>query len=203
MTLAQIDLGKGSGASSYRREQLQHHNGPCKDAGVKVIIGSPAFRVADCKAMFLTKASPWLQCARRSLPLPGSLSAQTFTGRPSATWSMEKRLFASMTTAPRQTVVNNISRLGHGRGFGALSQKPALSSHQPFGLQVRTLRGHGSYQRSQGGYNSGGQGQGWGRRMWKWLNTIRPERMVYGIMGINIAVYLLWQYAQNSWVSEV
>lgn len=34
------------------------------------------------------------------------------------------------------------------------------------------------------------------------LNSVNPTRMVYIIMGINVAVFLAWQYSINSWVGS-
>lgn len=54
--------------------------------------------------------------------------------------------------------------------------------------------------KSKSGYgNGGGGGQSWWRNFRRRLDNLPPMYVVYGLIGINVAIYGLWQYAQTSW----
>jgi hypothetical protein len=54
--------------------------------------------------------------------------------------------------------------------------------------------------KSRSAYSSGGGGgQSWWRNFRRRLDNLPPMYVVYGLIGINVAIYGLWQYAQTSW----
>jgi hypothetical protein len=53
-----------------------------------------------------------------------------------------------------------------------------------------------------GSGGGGGRGRGWFDNFRRRLDALPPMYVVYGIIGTNVAIFLLWQYAQASWVSR-
>jgi len=102
---------------------------------------------------------------------------------------------------------------GQSSPFGA----PASTSTSPILAQTRffsssTLRSlRESYFRRPNGRSSssgygrggpgGGGGPGWFGNFRRRLDALNPMWVVYGLIGTNVAIFLVWQYAQASWVS--
>ena len=54
--------------------------------------------------------------------------------------------------------------------------------------------------KTRSGYGGrGGGGQSWWQNFRRRLDNLPPMYVVYGLIGINVAIYGLWQYAQTSW----
>ena len=54
--------------------------------------------------------------------------------------------------------------------------------------------------KTRSGYGGrGGGGRSWWQNFRRRLDNLPPMYVVYGLIGINVAIYGLWQYAQTSW----
>jgi hypothetical protein len=60
------------------------------------------------------------------------------------------------------------------------------------------------YPRSSGSGGGGGQGSSHGpfKNFTRWLNRLPHMTVIYGIIGVNVGVFLLWQYGIQSYVSS-
>ena len=101
---------------------------------------------------------------------------------------------------------------GQSSPFGAASTStsPILAQTRFFSSStLRSLRE--SYFRRPNGRSSssgygrggpgGGGGPGWFGNFRRRLDALNPMWVVYGLIGTNVAIFLVWQYAQASWVS--
>ena len=99
---------------------------------------------------------------------------------------------------------------GQSSPFASNSTSPILAQTRYFSSStLRSLRE--SYFRrpngrsSSSGYGRGGPGEGggpgWFGNFRRRLDALNPMWVVYGLIGTNVAIFLVWQYAQASWVS--
>lgn len=92
----------------------------------------------------------------------------------------------------------------HTIGLPSASKRSFSSSPLAF-LRESYFRRPGNAPTTYGGGGGGGGGRG-GSSGWtrfkRRLDGIPPMTVVYSIIGVNVGIFLLWQYANTSWVSR-
>jgi hypothetical protein len=82
-----------------------------------------------------------------------------------------------------------------------LGQITAFSTSTRQALRESYFRRPNGRSSSSGGGSGRGSGPGWFENLRRRIDRLPPMYVIYGIIGANVGIFLVWQYAQASWVS--
>lgn len=75
----------------------------------------------------------------------------------------------------------------------------AFSTSRLLALRESYFQRPASRTRDVYGRGGGGNGGSWWQNFRRRLDSLPPMYVVYGLIGVNVAIYGLWQYANTSW----
>lgn len=114
-----------------------------------------------------------------------------------------RRAFMSSTSLSRQPSVSAILPAASMRPRALITTSKHVS--RPFSTSRLLALRESYFQRpvskTRSGFSRGGGGNGgsWWRNFRRRLDSLPPMYVVYGLIGINVGIYSLWQYAHTSW----
>ena len=82
-----------------------------------------------------------------------------------------------------------------------LGQITAFSTSTRQALRESYFRRPNGRSSSSGVGPGRGSGPGWFENLRRRIDRLPPMYVIYGIIGANVGIFLVWQYAQASWVS--
>ncbi|KAG7529012.1 hypothetical protein FFLO_05835 [Filobasidium floriforme] len=80
-----------------------------------------------------------------------------------------------------------------------LGQITAFSTSTRQALRESYFRRPNGRSNSSGGGSGRGSGPGWFENLRRRIDRLPPMYVIYGIIGANVGIFLVWQYAQASW----
>lgn len=137
--------------------------------------------------------------------------------RPQLGLASQRSLFISARVTGASQLPATLLRSGPFKAaFDVLPSIPATTSHRPFSTTRLLALRESYFQRplsktrinqasgyglgfGRGGGSGGGGGNSWFRNFRRRLDSLPPMFVVYGLIGLNVAIYGLWQYAHTSW----
>lgn len=132
--------------------------------------------------------------ASYSSSTPWSVSGHSSLSRSSASGSGSSTRPLSIGHLERYSVNPACSR-------SILGQITAFSTSTRQALRESYFRRPNGRSSSSGGGSGRGNGPGWFENLRRRIDRLPPMYVIYGIIGANVGIFLVWQYAQASWVS--
>lgn len=133
--------------------------------------------------------------------------------RPQLGLASQRSLFVSARATPSQLQIT-VRSGAFKANLNTLASVPASTSRRTFSTTRLLALRESYFQRplsktrinQASGYGLGfgrgggsGGGNSWFRRFRRRLDSLPPMYVVYGLIGLNVAIYGLWQYAHTSW----
>jgi hypothetical protein len=145
-------------------------------------------RTASASPRFLESFASYSSRTNWPVPGPSSLSRSFASGSESSTRPLSIGHLERYPVNPAGTK----SILGQITAFSTSTRQALRESY------FRRPNGRSS---SNGGGSGRGSGPGWFENLRRRIDRLPPMYVIYGIIGANVGIFLVWQYAQASWVS--
>lgn len=152
----------------------------------------------------LFQASRRMTCRSGPIASCSSYSARSYWAASVSSASLESRRDStrSLVDAQPNGKLQNTSPALPSGAATILGQISAFSTSSKQALRESYFRRPNGRSNSSGS-GSGGSGRGgpgWFETLRRRIDRLPPMYVIYGIIGANVGIFLVWQYAQASWV---